>query len=105
MDKYAIIKTGSKQYRVQPGDVIDVELVQANEQGIVEFGEILLMQSGKGVKVTPSALAGITVQGELISDVRGPKVVAYKYKKRDNYRRKVGHRQNYMRVKIKEFTV
>lgn len=105
MDKYAIIMTGNKQYRVQPGDVIDVELLDADENGNVEFKNVLLLQDGKKAKITSSALSGLSILGEVVGAVRGPKVIAYKYKKRDNYRRKVGHRQDYTRVKIKEFTV
>lgn len=103
MTEYAIIKTGSKQYRVKAGDVIDVELLNAEENGKVEFTDVLLFHDGKEAKVGAPTISNVVVRGEVMDHVRGPKVIAYKYKKRKNYHRKVGHRQNYIRVKITEF--
>ncbi|MCH9625041.1 MAG: 50S ribosomal protein L21 [Chlamydiales bacterium] len=100
MDKYAIIKTGSKQYRVSAGDVIDVELLEGEKNSKIEFSEVLFLSDANQAQVGAPTIAGATVIGEVIDQVRGPKVIAYKYKKRKNYRRKVGHRQNYTRVKI-----
>jgi len=102
MDKYAIIKTGSKQYRVSAGDVIDVELLEGEKNSKIEFSEVLFLSDANQAQVGAPTIAGATVVGEVIDQVRGPKVIAYKYKKRKNYRRKVGHRQNYTRVKITE---
>ena len=97
---YAIIKTGGKQYRVQEGDVIDVELLGTEVGAPVGFNEVLLVHDGSEARVGHPILANYTVHGELIATVRAPKVIAFKYKKRKNYRRKVGHRQNYARVLI-----
>lgn len=105
-EKYAIIKTGSKQYRVKAGDVIDVELLSdAEPKKSIDFTDVLLFHDGKEAKLGAPTVANAIVKGEVMDQVRGPKVVAYKYKKRKNYRRKVGHRQNYTRVKITEFAV
>jgi large subunit ribosomal protein L21 len=103
MTEYAIIKTGNKQYRVKAGDVIDVELLNAEKNGKIEFTDVLLFHDGKEAKVGAPAVSNIVVRGEVLDLVRGPKTIAYKYKKRKNYRRKVGHRQNYTRIKITEF--
>jgi large subunit ribosomal protein L21 len=101
MTEYAIIRSGNKQYKVSPGDVIDVDVLGLEKASAFECKEVLLYS--KGGKTTFGAdLAKAKVTGEVVADVRGPKVLAYKYKKRKNYRRKVGHRQNYTRVKIKE---
>ncbi len=106
MSAYAIIKTGSKQYRVEKGDIIDVELLEVEQEGKVKFSEVLLFNDGKETKIGTPSLANAIVHGEVIdSTIRGPKVIAYKYKRRKNYRRKVGHRQNYTRVKIVELAV
>lgn len=105
MAEYAIIKTGGKQYRVQAGDVIDVELLDSVKNGLVEFKEVLLFHNGREAKMGSPVLANATVHAELVDEVRGPKVFSYKYKRRKNYHRKVGHRQNYMRVKITSFAV
>ncbi len=97
---YAIIETGGKQYRVEKGDVIDVELLDI-EGDKIEFKNVLFLNNGSATVGLPH-VAGCVVVGELLQEVRGPKVVNFKYKKRHNYRRKVGHRQNYLRVKITE---
>lgn len=96
---YAIIETGGKQYRVEKGDVIDVELLETREKNI-EFSNVLFINNGSGVKLGSPYIAKSLVKAELMQEVKGPKVVAFKYKKRKGYRRKVGHRQQYLRVKI-----
>lgn len=99
---YAIIETGGKQYRVEKGDVIDVELLGEDQGSKIEFKNVLFFHDGKAAKVGAPNVNGCIVHGELMQEVRGVKVLSYKYKKRKNYRRKVGHRQNYSRVKITE---
>jgi large subunit ribosomal protein L21 len=99
---YAIIETGGKQYRVEKGDIIDVELLGSNSGGKVEFKHVLFINNGSAVKIGNPHIAKGAVQGELVQEVRGPKVIAFKYKQRKSYRRKVGHRQRYSRVKITE---
>lgn len=99
---YAIINTGGKQYKVQKGDIIDVELVDAQQGAKVEFNQVLFINDGSSVKIGAPTVANSIVTAELVDEVYGPKVVAFKYKKRKNYRRKVGHRQRYSRVKITE---
>jgi large subunit ribosomal protein L21 len=97
---YAIIETGGKQYRVEKGDIIDIELLDAKNDGQVEFKQVLFINNGSAIKIGKPYLDQSAVKGELVSEVKGPKVVAYKYKRRKGYRRKVGHRQRYSRVKI-----
>lgn len=98
---YAIIEVGSKQYRVEKGDVIDVELLKelTGENG-VEFSQVLLLNSGENIKVGSPFVEKCIVKGEVMGLIKGPKVIAYKYKRRQNYRRTVGHRQKFSRVKI-----
>jgi large subunit ribosomal protein L21 len=102
---YAIIETGGKQYKVQKGDVIDVELLDSALNNTIEFEQILLINDGKSTHVGTPKVAQFKVLGEIVDQVKGPKVVAYKYKQRQNYRRKVGHRQKYSRVKILDITL
>jgi large subunit ribosomal protein L21 len=97
---YAIIETGGKQYRVEKGDIIDVELVEAAKDGKVEFKNILFLHDGNQAKIGSPHLTSSLVKGELIEEVKGPKVIAFTYKQRKNIRRKVGHRQTYSQVKI-----
>lgn len=100
---YAIIETGGKQYRVQQGDVIDVELVGASQAGDkVEFKNVLFLNTAKGAQVGSPHITNSLVKAEFIQEAKGPKVVAFKYKERKRIRRKVGHRQRYSRVKITE---
>jgi large subunit ribosomal protein L21 len=95
---YAIIETGGKQYRVQEGDVLDIELIGSDRA--VVFDKVLLVHDGKGPKIGLPYVPKCTVHAEMISEVKGPKVIAYKFKPCKNSRRTVGHRQRYSRVKI-----
>ncbi|MBT3394140.1 MAG: 50S ribosomal protein L21 [Waddliaceae bacterium] len=97
---YVIIKTGGKQYRVKKDDVIDVDLLGVEEGDKVEFSDILFVNENGTVKIGVPVVEGYSVVGEVLGNIKGPKVVAFKYKRRQNYRRKVGHRQNYSRIKI-----
>lgn len=97
---YAIIETGGKQYRVQEGDILDVELLHAD--GEVKFDKVLMVHDGHAPKIGLPHLAKCSVEAEVLEVSKGPKVIAFKYKKCKNYRRTVGHRQKYSRVKIKK---
>lgn len=97
---YAIIETGGKQYRVQEGDILDVELLHA--EGVVKFEKVLMIHDGQTSKVGLPHLEKCSVHAEVLDTTKGPKVIAFKYKRCKNYRRTVGHRQKYSRVKIKK---
>lgn len=99
---YAIIETGGKQYRVEEGDVIDVEKLSITNDKKITFSNILFLHTGSAMKTGAPHVQGWSVLGEFVQEeeIRGPKVICYRYKRRKNYRRKVGHRQNYSRVKI-----
>ena len=101
---YAIIESGGKQYRVEKGDVIDVELLKDAGPDKVTFDRVLFLNDGSSIKVGSPHLEGGSVAADIIEETKGPKVVAYKYKKRKGYRKKKGHRQRYLRVKITEIT-
>lgn len=100
---YAIFESGSKQFRVKEGDIVDVELL--GEEKNVKFDKVLFIHDGKNPKIGFPHLAKCAVHGELVGEVKGPKVIAFKYKRRKNYRRTVGHRQKYARVKITKIAV
>ena len=101
---YAVIETGGKQYRVQTGDVIDVERLPAVsvDGPEVVFDRVLLVGDGGDVKVGDPVVEGAQVQGILRQPVRGPKVTVFKMKRRKGYRRKNGHRQDLHRVQIQD---
>lgn len=98
---YALIETGGKQYRVAPGDVVDVELVaEAAEAGDkVEFDRVLMI-GGDEVQVGRPVVEGAVVSASVVDRVRGPKIRVFKMKRRKGYRRTRGHRQDLLRVRI-----
>jgi large subunit ribosomal protein L21 len=99
---YAIVEIAGKQYWVEKGDVIDVDLLNSSEDKQVEFKQVLFFNNDSAVKVGSPYLPKSVVKGELIGQVSGPKVISFKYKQRKGVRRKVGHRQKYSRIKITE---
>jgi large subunit ribosomal protein L21 len=99
---YAVIATGGKQYRVQPGETIKIEKLDGvAEKGTVEFDQVLLVADGAEVKIGAPTLNGAKVTGEvLVAEGKGEKLLIYKYRRRKGYRRKTGHRQLFTAVKI-----
>src|SRR3954454_9874479 len=101
---YAVIATGGKQYRVQPGETIRIEKISNEEgqpkTGAVTFDQVLLVADGENVKVGAPVLKGATVSAEVVANGRGEKLLVYKYRRRKAYRRKTGHRQPFTAVKI-----
>lgn len=99
---YAVIETGGKQYRVEPGQTVVVEKMVGDEGSNVQFDRVLLVSSGDGadVKIGKPVLAGAKVTGEIVEHGLGPKLVVFKFRRRKNYVRKNGHRQQYTAVKI-----
>ncbi|HHU01981.1 MAG TPA: 50S ribosomal protein L21 [Christensenellaceae bacterium] len=95
---YAIIATGGKQYRVSEGDVIHIEKLENEVDDEVTFPVLLL--GGKELKVGKPYVEGANVIGKVLKQVKGEKIVVFKYKSKKNYRRKAGHRQLYTRVQI-----
>lgn len=96
---YAIIETGGKQYQIEKGDIIEVELLGTSE-GTVDFEKVLFFTDGKTTMVGTPHVSKCLVKGEIQGEVKGPKVISFKYKRRKSYHRKVGHRQKYSQVKI-----
>lgn len=96
---YAIIATGGKQYRVSEGDVIYIEKIDAQVDSTVSF-DVLLMGNDGDVKIGTPVVQGVKVEGKVVGQIRGEKIVVYKYKSKKNYRRKQGHRQPYTKVEI-----
>lgn len=97
---YAVIKTGGKQYRVQQGDVIFVEKLNAQADEAVTFDEVLLVGDADQSKVGTPVVEGAKVEGKVLAQVKSRKIVVYKYKAKKNERKKQGHRQPYTKVEI-----
>lgn len=97
---FAVIKTGGKQYRVAPGDKLLIEKLDVEGGATVTFDEVLMVGDEAGTKVGAPTVAGATVVAEVIEQTRGAKVISFKKRRRQNSRRKKGHRQHLTSVKI-----
>jgi large subunit ribosomal protein L21 len=98
---FAVIKTGGKQYRVALEDKLKVEKVAGDPGEIIQFGEVLVV-GGDSVTLGTPMVAGASVAAEVLEQARGPKIIAFKKRRRKNSRRKRGHRQEYTLVQITE---
>ncbi len=96
---YAIFKSGGKQYRAAQGEHIDLDKLDAEVGGTLTFSDVLFVGNGSEIK-TGSDVAGVSVTAEVVAQIKGPKVIAYKYRRRKGYHRTVGHRAKLTRVKI-----
>ena len=99
---YAVLETGSKQYRVATGDTLEIERLPGEAGQSVTFDRVLLVNRDGQVSVGAPTVAGATVVGDVVEHKRGPKLIAWKMRRRKGYHRKVGHRQELTVVRIKE---
>ena len=99
---YAVLKTGGKQYRVQEGDVIFVEKLNAEVDSTVELNEVLAVGTDAGIKVGAPVVEGAKVVAKVAAQGKAKKVVVFKYKAKKDYRRKNGHRQPYTKLVIEK---
>ena len=102
---FAVIKTGGKQYRVAANDVITVATLAGEAGSDVTFDQVLTVSHSGGIEVGAPAVAGATITGTIVEHTRGPKVIAFKKRRRQNSRRKRGHRQDLTTVRIGAFTL
>lgn len=101
---YAVIKTGGKQYRVSEGDLLTVELIDTEAGATVTFNEVLMVAKDGEIRVGRPFLADAKVIGEVINLDKGPKLTIFKHKCRKGFRKKTGHRQPVVNLKIKEIS-
>lgn len=99
---YAVIETGGKQYLINKGDTIDVELLAAKDN--VTFDNILLIADGENVKIGAPYVAGARVSARVLGNNKDDKVTTFKFRHKVNYHRTIGHRQNYTRIQIEEIS-
>ena len=99
---YAVIKTGGKQYRVSPGDSIDVEKLPHEVGEQVELDEVLLVANGSGTQIGRPLVEGAKVKATVTRQARGRKVIIFKIRPSKRYRRRKGHRQHFTRLRIDE---
>lgn len=106
MTTYAVVETGGKQYRVKPGDVIDVERLPDSEPGdTVNLEKVLLVARDGAVTIGSPTVTGAKVVAKVEAEGKGKKIIVFKFKPKVRYRRKNGHRQRYSRLAIQEIQV
>lgn len=96
----AIVRTGGKQYRIEPGARVRVERLDVEVGSKIELSDVLLVGTGSDARVGTPTIAGAKVTGTVIAQGKHPKVIVYKFRRRKNYRRKRGHRQPFTEIKI-----
>jgi large subunit ribosomal protein L21 len=99
---FAVVSTGGKQYRVEPGTTLAIERLAVEPGATVTFDRVLLVADGDETTIGTPTVAGATVSGTVLGDERGPKIVIFKFKQKIKYRRHAGHRQQLTRVRIDE---
>ncbi len=99
---YAIVRDRGMQYRVEQGQTVDIALMEAEKGHQVEFDEILLVGNDDSTRVGSPLVEGARVRAEVVDNVKGKKIIVFRYRNKKRYRRRTGHRQQYTRVKIQE---
>ena len=99
---FAVIRTGGKQYKVQKDDKIKVEKLEGKEGASISFDEILYVGDGKTSKIGEPLVKGASVKAKILSQIRAPKITVFKKKRRQNYRRTKGHRQELTLLQIED---
>ena len=98
---FAVIETGGKQYKVKTGDELAIELLDLGKSKTFKLDKVLLLSGDGSLEVGKPFVKGAYCEAELLEEFRGPKVISFKYIRREKSATKVGHRQNYLKVKIK----
>jgi large subunit ribosomal protein L21 len=99
---YAVIETGGKQYRVTPGQTVEVDTLDGEIGSDVEFDRVLAISNESNELVLGDALKAARVRGKIAAHGRGDKILVFKFKRKKQYKRTIGHRQNYTRVEVQE---
>ena len=102
---YAVVSTGGKQYRVEPGTTLLVERLAADAGASVRLDQVLLVADGEHVRVGTPTVAGASVSATVLGEQLGEKLIIFKFKPKTRYRRRNGHRQHYTRLRIDEITL
>ena len=100
MEAYAVVETGGKQYRVKAGDTLQVEKLEGTSGDKLELTDVLAVSDGNELKIGTPAVEGASVTATVVDQIRGPKVINFKKKRRKGYSRKVGHRQELTVLKV-----
>ncbi|MDZ4165524.1 MAG: 50S ribosomal protein L21 [Smithellaceae bacterium] len=102
---YAVIKTGGKQHRVSEGEVLSVEKLVGAKGDEVVFDQVLMVSKDEDIQIGQPLVAGAQVIAEIVAQMKGPKIIVFKMKRRKGYRKKTGHRQELTRMRIKKISI
>lgn len=102
--KYAVVRTGGKQYKVSEGDVIEIEKISEEKRKTLNFPEILLVVDRK-ILIGQPFVEGARVEGEVLGEIKGPKIKVVRFRAKSRYRRTKGHRQIFSRIRIKKIKI
>ena len=102
---YAIIRTGGKQFRAEPGKTLRIPSLDIEPGESVTFEEVLLGANDGGIKLGAPLVGGAAVTAEVVKHGKGEKIIVFKFKRRKNYRRKQGHRQKYTEVRVRDINL
>ncbi len=105
MDTYAVIKTGGKQHRVSEGELLTVEKLDGGKGDSVAFDDVLMVAKEGDIRVGTPVVDGAKVVGEIVAQVKGPKIYVFHMKRRKGFHKKTGHRQQLTRMRIKEISI
>lgn len=101
MSQFAIIQTGGKQYRVKPGDELCIERFDHGKSKSLKLANVMLYSKDGALEVGKPFIKGAYCEAELLAEVRSPKTISFKYIRREKGATKIGHRQNYLKIKVK----
>jgi large subunit ribosomal protein L21 len=102
MDVYAIIRDRGMQYRVEKGQVVNIDLLDVEPGSQIELSEVLLIGDGDAVQVGAPLVSGAVVKAEVLGIKKGEKIIVFRYRNKKRYRRRTGHRQRYTEIKIND---
>jgi large subunit ribosomal protein L21 len=97
---YAIVRDRGTQYRVEEGQKLRIALMEAEAGSTIEMNEVLMVGGAEGARIGSPVLNGASVQAEVLGDVKGDKIIVFRYRNKKRYRRRTGHRQKYTEIKI-----
>ena len=98
---FAVIQTGGKQYKVKAGDELAIERLELGKSKTLKLDKVLLLSGDSSLEVGKPFVKGAYCEAELVKEFRGPKLISFKYIRREKSATKIGHRQNYLKIKIK----
>ncbi|MGF1571589.1 MAG: 50S ribosomal protein L21 [Sumerlaeia bacterium] len=101
---YAVIKQGGRQYKVSPGDIIQIDLIEAEKGSEVELTNVYMLHDGENLQIGKPVVEGVAVQANVVRTGKGRKIIVYKYKRRQGYHKKQGHRQDFTEVRVKSIS-